>query len=93
MIKFKFTLEDFLTSEECKSLIERSENIGYEESLILVKHGNDSEQVMNKDVRDNYRVVFDDQKLADSLFERVKQYLPQELDETKYWSWFSINTS
>lgn len=91
MIKFKFTLENFLTPEECKSFIERSETIGYEESLILVRHGKDAQQVMNKDVRDNYRVIFDDQALADSLFERVKKYLPLELDEEKEWELLNLN--
>ena len=87
MIRFKFTLDNFLTPEECKAFIKRSEDIGYEESKIRV--GNTEE--MNKDVRDNYRVVFDDKELADSLFERVKEYLPQELDENKEWKLLNLN--
>ena len=87
MIRFKFTLENFLTPEECKSFIERSETIGYEESKIRTTFG----EVMNKDVRDNYRVVFDDPELAASIFERVKEYLPKELDETKEWELLNLN--
>lgn len=87
MIRFKFTLENFLTPEECKAFIDRSEAIGYSESLIRTASG----EVMNKDVRDNDRVIFDDQELANSLFERVKQYLPQELDENKEWELFNLN--
>ena len=91
MIKFRFTLENFLTPEECKAFIERSEAIGYEESKIRVRFGADVTEVMNKDVRDNERVIFDDIELAASLFERVKQYLPQELDETKEWELLGLN--
>lgn len=91
MIRFKFTLDNFFTPEECKEFIERSEKIGYEESKIRVRFGTDVTEVMNKDVRDNERVVFDDKELADSLFERVKQYLPQELDEAKEWELLGLN--
>ena len=87
MIRFRFTLENFLTPEECKTFIEASEAIGYGESLIRTSMG----EVMNKDVRDNDRVIFDNPELAKSLFERVKQYLPQELDETKEWELFGLN--
>ena len=87
MIRFKFVLDNFLTSEECKLLIERSEGIGYEESLIQTSGG----QIMNKDVRDNERVIFDDEELSKSLFERVKEYLPKELDETAEWELLGLN--
>jgi hypothetical protein len=87
MIRFKFTLDNFFSPDECKSFIERSERIGYEESLIQTHGG----QVMNKDIRDNTRVVFDDKELAESLFERVKEYLPKELDETAEWELLNLN--
>lgn len=89
MSRFRFELEGFLSADECKNLIERSENIGFQESLIQVRGVG---QVVNKDVRDNERAFFDDKELASSLFERVLQYLPQEVESNDFnWEPLELN--
>jgi len=89
MSRFRFELDGFLSPDECKNLIERSEKIGFEESLIQVRGVG---QVMNKDVRDNERAFFDDKELASSLFQKVNQYLPQEIESNGFnWEPFELN--
>lgn len=78
--RFKLEVDSFLTEEECKGHIEWAENHGFEEALIQDRHKG---QVMNKDIRDNDRVVVDRKDLATELFDKVKEYLPEEIEGFK----------
>ena len=70
------TVDNFLSAEECRNLIQRSETIGYEEAAIRTDEGDR----IFKDARDNDRVIFDDLPLAQQLFERAKLFLVPEKD-------------
>lgn len=69
------TVENFLNEQECHHLIENSEKIGYEKASITTIIG----QVMMPHVRNNTRVMVDDPKLAEWLFERARPLLPESL--------------
>jgi len=79
MGRFKLEVENFFTSEECKGFIDFSEKEGYSESLIRSKEG----EVMNKEIRDNDRVIWDRPEVASQLWELVKDLVPQDVDGFK----------
>lgn len=62
------TVDDFLTQEECESLISLSENLTYEKAKI------DIGKVVTE-VRNNERVFYESKDLAKELFEKSKAYL------------------
>lgn len=70
-----FVVNGFLTPEECQYWIDRTESGGYEEAKITVGR----KQVMAKGIRNNERYILDDVALERQLWERVKEYVPQEL--------------
>lgn len=79
-MKFRLVKENFFSESECDDLIRSSEAMGYKEALIRARGQG---EVMNKDVRDNDRVIWDDFNMAETLFERVKDLLPQDIDGWK----------
>jgi predicted 2-oxoglutarate/Fe(II)-dependent dioxygenase YbiX len=68
-----FTINGFLTPEECADFIAVSEAAGYADAPITTASG----FVMRKDIRDNARVIHDDPELAARLFERARPFLPE----------------
>ena len=76
MTRFKHIVEKFLTQEECKGFIDFSEKLGYKESLIRSKDG----EVLNKDIRDNDRVIWDNPQVAAQLWALVKDMMPDDID-------------
>ena len=72
-----FTIEGFLSPEECAGFIARSEGMGYAEAAI---RGDDGERVY-KDARNNDRIIFDDRELANALFGRARPLLPPSIDD------------
>lgn len=70
-----FAIKDFLSPSECLAHIERAERIGFAEAPITTSLG----FMLNKDVRDNDRVMLDDPDLAASLWERAAVYMPTPL--------------
>ncbi len=80
MSKFRLIRENFFTPEECKGFIDQSEKEGYNEAPIRTKSEG---EVMNKDVRDNERVIWDNAQIARQLFEMVKDLLPQDINGWK----------
>lgn len=71
--RFRLVKENFLTPEECKGFIDFSEKQGYAEALVRVKDGGET---MRKDIRDNDRVIWDNPKVAEQLYELIKEDLP-----------------
>ncbi|MBL8810178.1 MAG: 2OG-Fe(II) oxygenase [Planctomycetaceae bacterium] len=69
------TIRDVLSSAECESLIRRIESLDPEVATINTVEG----ARVNRDVRNNDRVIFEDQSLADLLFERVRPQAPPEI--------------
>lgn len=73
-----FCIKDFFTKEECEEYIEFSEKQGYELAKINMGF---REQVVNTSVRNNERVIYDDEALAEELWLKVKPFV---IPETKY---------
>lgn len=70
-----FLIEDFLSSEECDAYVEFSRTQEFEEAKI----NSGGIQVMNKGVRNNDRILFFDTDLAETLWKRVKGFIPEEI--------------
>jgi len=69
------TIEGFFWLEKCASYIAESEDNGYDAASITTRHG----QVMNTEVRNNHRVIFDSPQLADQLWPRPRSFVPSPL--------------
>jgi hypothetical protein len=67
-----FLIEDFLTEAECEEYITMTENKVFEEAKINLQ----GQQLMNKGVRNNDRLMIFDKNLAETLFEKASQFLP-----------------
>ena len=72
-----FFIKNFLTSEECKSYINFGNNKGFEEAKV----GIEGSQVMNKGIRNNERLLFTDVDLAETLWNRVKEVVPEKMED------------
>ena len=67
-----FTVPDVLTAGDCRMLIDMLEKEGFDEAPITTIAG----PVMNKNVRNNRRVMFDHEDLAARLYRRIESSLP-----------------
>ena len=75
--KTAFTVATCLTSEECRNLIDFSEQTGYEPALLNVGAAN----ILATDTRKSHRCMIDNCDLANALYERVKHLVPTTLFE------------
>lgn len=75
--RFRKQIPNFFTEEECSGFIKYAESQGFEEALIETRNVG---QVMNKDVRDNDRHIWDARDLATQLWSLVKEHVPLEID-------------
>ena len=65
----RWEIENFVTAEFCKNLIDRAENIEeFEKATLATAAGN----IIRLEYRNNDRATFDDFDLAVSLFEKIK---------------------
>ena len=71
-----FEIPDFLSPAECDELIARSERLGFAEAGVTTGSG----AQMIKGIRNNYRLEYADAALADTLWQRVREFLPAEAD-------------
>lgn len=71
-----FTINDFLSEETCKSLIEITEKQNYQIAPVTLD-GNKGIFEMNLDVRNNARVIVDNEFASKLLFDQLKIYLPE----------------
>jgi len=74
-----FTIDNVLTAEECKNLIERAESIGFEPASVRTSDG--PKRITN--IRNNERVVINDEQLAAQLYARISGVLTN-LDGCKH---------
>src|SRR5437867_1254634 len=72
---YVFVIRDFCTAQECAAFIAQSEQAGYDEATITTAAG----FIMDKDARDNARLILDDSALARDLWQRAKEFLPARL--------------
>jgi len=73
---FVFVVEDFLSADECKKYIDICEDTGFEEATVTTSAG----VVRRADVRNNDRVMFKNQEIADWLWERTSDFVPTEYE-------------
>ena len=71
-----WTIEEFLTPGECDELVALSENIGYDEAEVSFPSG----PTMMKGLRNNYRLLYKDDQLAQRLWEKLQPYVPKEIE-------------
>jgi len=70
-----FKIANLLSPEECQSLIEKIESLGPETATINTGFGT----ALRTDVRNNDRVIFDDEALVQTLLERVRGRAPASI--------------
>lgn len=68
-----FMVENFLTKEDCELFIKKGETASFEEAKVNI-HG---KQVMVKGVRNNERVLFKDEALAESIWTKIAPFVPE----------------
>lgn len=73
---YVFTIETFLSPKECDKYICISEDCGYEDALVTGPRG----QVLRKDIRNNERVIFRNEEIAEWLWNRAREFVPPEYD-------------
>lgn len=70
-----YTIENFLTVDECHELIHKSEQIGFEEAGVNI----DGAQKMIKMVRNNERIMYQDEEYASFLWQKLQPYIKSEV--------------
>lgn len=73
---FVFVVEDFMSPEECERYINTCEEYGFEEATVTTANG----VVRRADVRNNDRVMFKNEEIAEWLWERAHEFVPPEFD-------------
>ncbi|MBT2621454.1 MULTISPECIES: prolyl hydroxylase family protein [Chryseobacterium] len=71
-----FLIEDFLTNQECESYIKMAEDQAFEEAKVNIN----GQQLMSKGIRNNDRLMLFSKDLANNLFERAFEFLPENHD-------------
>ena len=71
-----WTIDQFLTKEACEDLIILSEQKGYEEAKVSLSSGAN----MMKGIRNNYRLMYNDENLAAKYWNLLKDFCPSQLD-------------
>ena len=75
----KIEIDNFLTENECAVFIELGNDMGYKKPKIKTPQG----EMVREDFRNNGSALLDNANIADELFERFKDKLPQEIDGYK----------
>ena len=84
-----FTIDNFFSDLSCKMLIKDTEALKYKDAPVTID-GNKGIFEMNKDVRNNTRVIQDDLNLANAIFDRLKDYLPKTFKDV--WELSHLNS-
>jgi predicted 2-oxoglutarate/Fe(II)-dependent dioxygenase YbiX len=77
-------LHDFLFSQTCRQLIDDTESIGFEEAKIL----HDGVEVSAPNIRNNDRVIIDNEVLASQWWDCLEELIPEFLQQ---WNAVSLN--
>ncbi|MCU0439531.1 MAG: 2OG-Fe(II) oxygenase [Raineya sp.] len=72
-----WALKNFLTAQECEELILFSEQQGYQEAEVGFSEG----AKMAKNIRNNYRLIYIDNLLAEKYWQRLHSFCPENLDD------------
>lgn len=71
-----FTLSEIFSAEECLELIARGEGMGFEAASVTTPSG----PQMLPSIRNNDRVIFDDPAFAHTVWNRVQEFVPNQID-------------
>eukprot|EP00553_Chaetoceros_curvisetus_P015396 CAMPEP_0204644552 /NCGR_PEP_ID=MMETSP0718-20130828/1563_1 /ASSEMBLY_ACC=CAM_ASM_000674 /TAXON_ID=230516 /ORGANISM="Chaetoceros curvisetus" /LENGTH=287 /DNA_ID=CAMNT_0051666165 /DNA_START=21 /DNA_END=885 /DNA_ORIENTATION=- len=77
------TIENVLSVEECTKIIQRSEDVQFQQALVNIGIG----EILDKDYRNSDRCIIDDMDFASVLFERIRPYLPATVNSAGYDHW------
>lgn len=85
-----FTLDNVLTDDFCQTLIKQSESHGFEQAQIHLSNGQSQTHLT---IRNNDRIEFINNVLAQQLFTFICSYLPNEWldDDSKKWQLLGVN--
>ena len=72
-----WTIENFLSEKECNDLILFSEMKGFEEATVSLKSG----AKMIKGIRNNYRILYPDENLAQKYWDKLKAFCPNQIED------------
>ncbi len=72
-----WTLDNFLTEQECQNLIIFSENKSYQEATVSLKSG----ATMMKNIRNNDRLMYEDTQLAQKYWQKLREFCPKFISE------------
>jgi len=78
-----FLIENFLSKEMCDFFIEKGEQVSFEEAKVSI----DGQQVKMKGVRNNQRIMFKDQFLADKIWYKIQPYVLLDFGTYKANEW------
>jgi hypothetical protein len=76
-----FVVENFLSTEECESLIAQGERVGYEANELPTEVGLDADELdfmRAVHFRTSSKALSDDEMLAKKLWDRAKEFLPAD---------------
>ncbi len=79
-----FTVDEFLSAEECEQYVTLSESLGFDDAPINTTFGAE----MRPDLRNNQRVMLDDVERAEELWSRIRDYVPLHRDN---WAAIGVN--
>ncbi|WP_299606887.1 2OG-Fe(II) oxygenase [uncultured Aquimarina sp.] len=74
-----YLIKEFLSKEKCDHFIEKGEQVSFEEAKVAI----DGRQVKMKGIRNNQRILFKDQLLADQLWKKMESQVVSTLGKYK----------
>ena len=74
-----WTIDNFLSPKDCEDLILFSENKGYVEAEVSLKSG----AKMMKNIRNNHRLMYQDNNLAQKYWNVLKQFCPDQIENSR----------
>ena len=72
-----FLIEDFLNKDMCDHFIEKGEQVSFEEAKVAI----DGRQVKVKGIRNNQRIMFKDELLADKIWKLIVPHVLSNFGE------------
>ena len=72
----RIVIDKLLTEEYCNEIIKTGEDIGFTKPKIKTPDG----EMVREDIRNNGSVMIDSEELAEELFNKFKDQLPETLD-------------
>ncbi|WP_282080808.1 2OG-Fe(II) oxygenase [Aquimarina algiphila] len=74
-----FLIKNFLSKEMCSHFIEKGEQVSFEEAKVNI----DGRQVMVKGIRNNKRILFKDELLAQKMWLQVQPFVEEDFGKYK----------